>query len=106
MHQKPHRVRWTGERPGATLRAVAELVWIGIGGLLAVLLGVSWWLDRDARRRGATPLRAGAMIRARWQRNLDTERREAQLFSQGATPRVTDAARDIWDGRDPSAPPR
>ena len=31
---------------------MAGIVWGGIGGLLAVLLLVSWLMDRSARRRG------------------------------------------------------
>ena len=76
------------------------LVWTGIGLFLAVLLTVSWWYDRDARRRGATVLGSGRMARGRRQRILDVERQEVQLFTKGATPRTSDAARDIWEGRD------
>lgn len=77
------------------------VVWAGIGLLLAVLLAVSWWFDRDARRRGATPLTGGQMARARRTRLLDTARQESQVFSKGATPHSSDAARDIWHGGTP-----
>jgi hypothetical protein len=83
---------------------VAWLVWTGIGALLAVLLAVSWWYDRDARRHGGTPLSAGQMNRARRGRLEDTWLQETQVLTKGATPRTSEAARDIWAGRDGDTP--
>lgn len=77
---------------------MTALVWTGIGLFLAALLTISWWYDRDARRRGATPLSGGQIARAR-RGVLETARQENAVFSKGATPRAVDAARDIWEGR-------
>jgi hypothetical protein len=77
---------------------VAWIVWSGIGVVLAALLGVSWWYDRDARRRGASPLRGGQMARARRQRVLDTARLETKVLDKGVTPRSTEGVRRMWDG--------
>jgi hypothetical protein len=74
-------------------------VWAGIGAVLALLLFVSWRMDRTARRRGATVLRGSDMSRARWRQDFDTERRLNQVVTKGMTPRSEDAARDIWDGK-------
>jgi hypothetical protein len=74
-------------------------IWAGIGGVLAVLLLVSWRMDRAARRRGATVVRASAMGRARWQREIGTELKLNQVMTKGMSPRSADAARDIWDGK-------
>lgn len=75
------------------------LVWVGIGLLLVVLLAVSWWYDRDARRRGAKPLSGRQMGRERWARDLKIEQEVTQSSALGMTPRGSDAARDIWRGR-------
>jgi hypothetical protein len=74
------------------------LVWVGIGAVLLALLAISWWLDRDARRRGATPLSAGEMNRGRWARDRGLEQEVTQVSPQGLSPRSQDAARDIWRG--------
>jgi hypothetical protein len=63
-----------------------------------VLLGISWWLDRDARRRGATPLSAGQMSRGRWARDRGIQQEVSQVSPLGLTPHSEDAARDIWRG--------
>ena len=79
------------------------MVWVFWGGVAAFLGGIgalSWWFDRDARRRGATPLSGGAMQRARWARNFDTERKLNAVMTKGMTPRSHDAARDTWDGKE------
>lgn len=75
------------------------LVWVGVGLLVLVLLGVSWWYDRDARRRGATPLSGRQMGRERWARDRNIEQEVTQLSPMGMTPHGNDAARDIWRGR-------
>jgi hypothetical protein len=69
-----------------------------IGLVVVVLLGVSWWLDRDARRRGARPLSGADMGRERWTRHQRIEQELTQLNTQGMLPRTGDAARDIWRG--------
>lgn len=74
------------------------LVWAGIGAVLVALLGISWWLDRDARRRGATPLSAGQMSKGRWARDRALQQEVTQVSPQGLTPRGQDAARDVWRG--------
>lgn len=78
---------------------MAALVWAGIGLFLAVLLTISWWYDRDARRRGATPSSAGSMVRASRQSRWAARRQESQLLFGGATPRTMDGLRDAQDGR-------
>lgn len=83
---------------------MTALVWTGIGLFLAVLLTISWWYDRDARRRGATPSSSGGMLRTRRQVRLEAARRESQLRGGGALPRTVDGLRDAWEGR--SAPDR
>jgi hypothetical protein len=78
------------------------MVWVFWGGVATFLGGIgalSCWFDRDARRRGATPLSGGAMQRARWARNIDTEQRLNSVMIKGMTPRAHDAARDAWDGK-------
>lgn len=79
------------------MRAVAVVVWSGLGLLVVVLLAVSWWLDRDARRRGARPLRSGDMDRARRARDWEL-RREMNQVGKGMLPKTEDARRDIWRG--------
>jgi hypothetical protein len=78
---------------------VTWLVWTAIGLFVAALVTVSWWYDRDARRRGATPLTGAQMVRGRRQRAQDIARQESRLIGKGATPRSVDGARDIWNGR-------
>jgi hypothetical protein len=75
------------------------LVWVGLGSLLLLLLAVSWWYDRDARRRGATPLSGRQMGRARRARDLRIQQEVSRTSPMGMTPRGNDAARDIWHGR-------
>jgi hypothetical protein len=75
------------------------LVWIGIGAVVVGLLVVSWWYDRDARRRGARPLSGGQMGRGSWARDRAVEQDVTQVSPMGMTPRGSDAARDIWRGR-------
>jgi hypothetical protein len=75
------------------------LVWVGLGLLLLVLLAVSWWYDRDARRRGATPLSGRHMGRERWARDREIEQQVTQVTPMGMTPRAYDASRGIWRGR-------
>jgi hypothetical protein len=74
------------------------VVWVGIGAVLLALLAISWWLDRDARRRGATPLGAGEMSRGRRARDRGIEQEVTQVSPLGLTPRSEDAVRDIWRG--------
>ena len=78
------------------------MVWVFWGSVAAFLVGIgalSWWWDRDARKRGATPLSGGAMQRARWSRRFDAERRMNAVVTKGLTPRSHDAVRDTWDGK-------
>lgn len=75
------------------------LVWAGLGLLVLALLAVSWWYDRDARRRGAAPLSGSQMGRARWARDRAIEQEVTQVGPMGMTPRGNDAARDVWRGR-------
>lgn len=77
---------------------MAWVVWSLIALVVAALLVVSWWLDRDARRRGARPLTGRAMGRARWARHQQIQQELTQLPRQGMLPRSQDAARDIWRG--------
>jgi hypothetical protein len=81
------------------IRVMVWVFWGGVAAFLGGIGGLSWWLDRDARKRGATPLSGGQMQRARWARNLEMERELNQVATKGATPRSQDAARDIWKGR-------
>jgi hypothetical protein len=78
-----------------------RMVWVFWGAVVLVLGGlaaVSWWWDHDARKRGASPLSGGAMQRARWSRNLEVERKLNSVVTKGATPRMQDAAQDVWKG--------
>lgn len=77
------------------------LVWTGIGLLVGVLLLVSWWFDRDARRRGATPLSGAAMGSGARTRRWDVRRQESQQMSGGATPRSQEAYRETWRRPEP-----
>jgi len=77
------------------------MVWVFWGAVVLFLGGLatlSWWWDRDARKRGATPLSGGAMHRARWSLNLETERKLNSVVTKGATPRTQDAAQAVWKG--------
>ena len=74
------------------------VVWVVLAGVVGALLFVSWWLDRDARRRGATRLGGAEIDRARWQRDWQTELEMTEVMTKGATPKSADAARDIWRG--------
>ena len=58
------------------------LVWVGIGVLLVALLVLSWWWDRDARRRGARPLSGAEMGRDRRVRDRAIEQRPRWLGSE------------------------
>ena len=71
-------------------------VWTAIGLLVGGLLLVSWWFDRDARRRGATPLSGATMGRATRGRKLETLRRASQQQTGGITPQGQDAYRETW----------
>ena len=72
--------------------------WGAVGGVLAVLLLWAWWLDRNARRRGAGLRAAGEMDRDRRLRNRAVEREISQVTAIGMNPRAHDAARRIWRG--------
>ena len=74
-------------------------VWVGIGAFVAVLLGISWWYDRDARRRGATPRSGREMSRARWAQEREIARELSQVDNRSMTPKAGDALRDAWRGR-------
>ena len=73
--------------------------WGSVGGFLALLLVWAWWLDRNARRRGARLNNAGDMDYDRRQRDrallIETQ---PQIMGVGMTPRGRDAARRIWRG--------
>jgi hypothetical protein len=77
---------------------VTWIVWCGIGLLVAALVAVSWWYDRDARGRGATPLTGAQMARGRRQRDYDILRQETSLVNKGVTPRSVEDARRTWNG--------
>jgi hypothetical protein len=72
------------------------VVWTVLGVLVVGLLAVSWWFDRDARRRGATPTSGAAMGSAARGRKLETLRRSSQQVMGGATPRSQDAHAETW----------
>lgn len=72
------------------------LVWSGIAVFVAVLLGVSFWYDRDARRRGASPLSSDSMVEATRTNRWQTVRHSSQLLQGGATPRSQDAHSQTW----------
>jgi hypothetical protein len=81
---------------------IRHMVWVFWGSVAVLLVGLavlSWWWDRDARKRGATPLSGGAMHRARWSRRLDVERQLNTVLTKGATPRAQDGYRDAWRGK-------
>jgi hypothetical protein len=61
-------------------------------------LAVPWWLDSDARRRGADLLRGADMDRARRARDREVRQELSQLGNQGMLPTSADTARDIWRG--------
>lgn len=75
---------------------MAWLVWTAVLVLVASLLAISYWHDRDARRRGATPSSAGSMVEATRTNRWQTVRRSSQLLQGGATPRSQDAHRETW----------
>ena len=75
------------------------IVWVGIGAFLAVLLSVSWWYDRDARRRGAVPRSGADMSRDRWRQERDIETEVSQVNNRAMTPKGQDAMRDAWRGK-------
>jgi hypothetical protein len=81
------------------IRCVVWVFWGAVTVLLGGLGAMSWWWDHDARERGATPLRGGAMQRARWARRLEVERQLNAVMTKGATPRTQDASRDAWNGK-------
>jgi hypothetical protein len=81
------------------IRAMVWVFWGSVAVLLVGLAVLSWWWDRDARKRGATPLSVGAMHRARWSRRLEVERQLNSVVTKGATPRTQDAAQDVWKGK-------
>ncbi|SCX53066.1 hypothetical protein SAMN03159343_2910 [Klenkia marina] len=72
------------------------LVWTAIGLLVGGLLLVAWWFDRDARRRGATPLSGATMGADASSRRWEVRRRESQQLLGGATPRGQDAHHGTW----------
>lgn len=71
--------------------------------VVAGCLAVSWWFDRDARRRGAVPHSGSSMGSAARDRRWDTVRRTSQLLLGGATPRSQDAHAATWK-RPPERP--
>lgn len=75
------------------------VVWAGIGGFVAILLAISWWYDRDARKRGATPASGKEMSRARWARDQEIAQEMSQVNNKTMTPKFGDAARDAWRGK-------
>ena len=64
--------------------------WISVGVVLTVLLGVSWWLDRSARRRGSRSLHHSDV----W-REVREGRRDAEVVS----PFVRDNSWTSWNRR-------
>lgn len=95
----PTAVPWTASSGKGKIRSVTWVVWSAVGLVVASLLALSWWLDRDARKRGATPLSGRAMGRARWERRQGTRRDVNALSGLGMLPKSQDAARDIWRGK-------
>ena len=78
---------------------VVWVFWGSVGAVFSLLLLWSWWLDRGARRRGATVLRAADMDRTRRQRDRALRQEMAHVTEVGMTPRAQDAARSIWQGK-------
>ena len=78
---------------------MAWVVWICIGAFVVILLAISWWFDRDARKRGAKPRSGREMSRARWARDADISREMSQVNSKAMTPKSQDAFRDAWRGK-------
>ncbi len=72
------------------------LVWTVLGVVVVGLLAVSWWFDRDARRRGATPHSGAEMGSAARGRKLETLRRSSQQEFGGVTPQSQDAWARTW----------
>ena len=59
---------WQAGHRRRRLRRVRWAGWLAIGLAFMGLLTETWWLNRDARRRGATPPSALAKRWARWAR--------------------------------------
>jgi hypothetical protein len=69
---------------------VVTLFWAVVGGLLLVLLLVSWRMDRSARRRGARVLH---------HRDVWSEVRESRRDAEVMDPRVQDDSWTSWNRR-------
>ena len=74
------------------------MTWFGwlVTGVPAVLLAVSWWYDRDARRRGARVRSAGELAGDAYDRRKATLQRLGQKQREGMTPRSVDDAARTW----------
>jgi hypothetical protein len=77
---------------------MAWLVWAGIGAVVGLLLAISWWYDRDARKRGAKMRSGGQMSRARWAKDAELAREMSQVNNKAMTPKSQDAYRNAWRG--------
>jgi hypothetical protein len=78
---------------------MAWIVWGSLGAVVLGSLAVSWWFDRDARRRGAAVRSSGEMWTAARRRRWEVTRETSQQSSFGGTPRVQDQLRAEWRGR-------
>ena len=77
---------------------MAWFVWGALGGVVLLSLVVSWWFDRDARRRGAAVRSSGAMWREARGRRWEVERQESQLLQSGGSPKAQDHLREQFRG--------
>lgn len=75
---------------------MAWLLWTGIAVFITSLLAVSYWHDRDARKRGATPSSAGSMVEAARSNRWEVVRRGSAQLQGGMTPRSQDAHDKTW----------
>jgi hypothetical protein len=74
------------------------VVWPAIAAFVLGLLTVSRWYDRDACKRGVTPLSGKEMSRARRANERALTGEMSQVISRGMTPKSQDALRDAWRG--------
>lgn len=78
---------------------MAWIVWSALGAVVLGSLAVSWWFDRDARRRGAAVRDSGTMWREARGRRWETGRQESQLLQSGGSPKAQDQLREQFRRR-------
>ena len=73
---------------------MAALVWSVIGGVIAVLLLVSWLMDRSAKRRGRRTLASGDIVAA-----VRDGRRDAEVVNDAGGLLPRDVSWTSWSRR-------